>query len=75
MMNDPLVEMPSIAEKRFRGLFCCDPAWDEHRAPDLAHHVSTAYVLAELKIDREAADARTPDTTVHPGIAYETSGD
>jgi hypothetical protein len=71
----PCEDRPWIAETRFRGLFCFDPAWDEHRAPHLAHHVSTAYVLAELKIDREAADARTPDTTAHPGIAYATSGD
>lgn len=73
-VTSPCEGMPWTTEPRFRGLFYVGPAWDEHLAPDLARHASAAWLLTELKCDREAAATLTPDTTAHRGTAYETSG-
>jgi len=55
--------------------FCCaDPVWDVDRAHDLIDHFVTAFLLATLKGDAEAAAALAPDAVSFPGIAYETTG-
>ena len=54
--------------------FCCaDPVWDVDRAHDLIDHFTTAFLLAVLKDDAEAAAALAPDAVQFPGIAYETT--
>lgn len=52
---------------------CSDPVWDIDRAHDLINHFATAFLLAELKGDIEAAQALTPENVAFPGIRYETT--
>jgi predicted dienelactone hydrolase len=58
------------------GLFmaCSDPVWDMGRAHDLINHFTTAFLLAELNGDAEAAAALAPDAVAFPGITYEAQG-
>lgn len=53
---------------------CSDPVWDMDRAHDLVNHFVTAFLLAELKGDKEAAKALVPENVAFPGIQYETTG-
>lgn len=53
--------------------FCSDPVWDMQRAHDLTNHFATAFLLAELKGDAEAAKALAPESVTFPGIRYETT--
>lgn len=53
---------------------CSDPVWDKERAQDLLNHFATAFLLATLKGDADAAAALTPDAAVFPGIIYEAQG-
>ncbi len=55
-------------------IYCSDPIWDMDRAHDLHNHFTTAFLLAELKGDAEAAKALAPENVVFPGIKYETTG-
>ena len=43
------------------------------RAHDLTNHFMTAFLLAELKGDPEAAAALAPENVASPGIQYETT--
>ena len=43
------------------------------RAHDLINHFVTAFLLAELKGDSEAAKALAPENVTFPGIQYETT--
>ncbi|MFN8495862.1 MAG: alpha/beta fold hydrolase [Caldilineaceae bacterium] len=52
---------------------CSDPVWDMARAHDLINHFATAFLLAELKGDKEAAKALAPENVTFPGIKYETT--
>jgi predicted dienelactone hydrolase len=54
--------------------FCSDSVWDINRAHDLIDHFVTAFLLAELYGDEEAAAALAPDAVDFPGITYETTG-
>jgi predicted dienelactone hydrolase len=58
------------------GLFwlCSDSVWDMDRAHDLSNHFTTAFLLATLKGDEDAAAVLAPDTASFPGITYETTG-
>jgi len=53
---------------------CTDPVWDMDRAHDLINHFVTAFLLAELKGDKEAAKALAPENVTFTGIKYETTG-
>jgi predicted dienelactone hydrolase len=53
---------------------CSDPVWDMDRAHDLINHFATAFLLATLKGDTEAAAALAPDAASFPGITYEAQG-
>lgn len=53
---------------------CQDPAWDMDRAHDLIRHFTTAFLLAELKGDAEAAAALAPENVAFPKVRYETTG-
>jgi predicted dienelactone hydrolase len=54
--------------------FCFDPAWDRTRAHNLIRHFMTAFLLAELKQDANAAAALAPDTIDFHGVAYTAQG-
>ena len=53
---------------------CSDSVWDVERAHDLINHFATAFLLAELYGDEDAAAALAPDSVNFPGIMYETTG-
>ena len=53
---------------------CSDPVWDMDRAHDLINHFVTAFLLAELKGDADAAAALAPDAVSFPGIEYQAQG-
>jgi predicted dienelactone hydrolase len=53
---------------------CMDSVWDKDRVQDLIHHFSTAFLLATLYGDSDAAEALAPDQVSFPGITYETTG-
>ena len=50
---------------------CSDAVWDMDRAHDLINHFTTAFLLAELKGDADAAAALAPDAVSFPGIEYQ----
>lgn len=52
---------------------CYEPVWDRDRGHDLTNHFITAFLLAELKDDAEAAEALAPENVIFPGIRYETT--
>ena len=56
------------------GAACVEPEWDKAQLLDLTNHFVTAFFLAELHGDEDAAAALAPDTVSFPGIAYETTG-
>jgi predicted dienelactone hydrolase len=56
------------------GKVCSQEAWEMDRAHDLINHFATAFLLTELKGDKEAAKALVPGNVSFPGIEYETSG-
>ncbi len=56
------------------GFQCADPIWDRLRSNDLINHFTTAFLLATLKNDAEAAAALAPDAVAFPGITYEAQG-
>lgn len=53
--------------------YCSDPVWDLDRAHDLYNHFITAFFLAELKGDADAAAALAPDVVQFTGITYDTT--
>ncbi len=55
-------------------VFYIDAVWDKDRVHDLIHHFSTAFLLATLKGDTEAAAALAPNAVSFPGITYEAQG-
>ena len=54
--------------------YCSDSVWDMDRAHDLINHFTTAFLLATLKGDTDAAAALSSDAVSFPGIEYETTG-
>ncbi len=63
---------PFMAEIGFAA-FCSDPVWDMDRAHDLINHLVTAFLLAELKGDADAAAVLAPEAVQFPGVSYETT--
>lgn len=53
---------------------CIDSIWDRDRTNDLTNHFATAFLLATLKGDTDAAAALAPEAASFPGITYETVG-
>jgi predicted dienelactone hydrolase len=58
----------------FTDEFCADPGWDRYYAHDLIKHFVTAFLLAELKQDQDAAITLVPDAVEFPGVTYEAQG-
>jgi predicted dienelactone hydrolase len=54
--------------------FCSDPAWDRARAHDLVRHYVTAFLLAELTDDTDAAAALAAEPTSFPRLRYAATG-
>ena len=73
LFNGSCASSPSIVALGFP-MFCTDPVWDMNRAHDLINHFATAFLLAELKGDAEAATALEPENVAFPGIKYESTG-
>ncbi len=53
---------------------CTDPVWEHPRTNDLVNHFTTAFLLATLKGDTEAAVTLAPDAVAFPGITYDAQG-
>ncbi|NLF75473.1 MAG: hypothetical protein GX573_07225 [Chloroflexi bacterium] len=53
---------------------CLDSVWDKARVHDLINHFTTAFLLATLKDDADAAAALAPEAIAFPGITYEAQG-
>lgn len=53
--------------------FCADAVWDMDRTHDLTKHFTTAFLLAELKGDTEAAAALASENVDFPGIGYKAT--
>jgi predicted dienelactone hydrolase len=73
IFGDECDVMPWLNDLGLR-LLCTDPVWDMDRAHDLFNHFTTAFLLATLKGDTEAAAALAPDVVSFPGITYEAQG-
>lgn len=73
MFTTPCQNKPWMKEHPAYTIFCLDPVWDRARAMDLARHFSTAFLLAELKGDADAAKALAPDQVAFSGIEYTTT--
>lgn len=73
LFNSPCTNTPWFKETPFYVWGCFDPVWDRERGLDLIHHFSTAFLLAELKGDAEAAKVLAPANVTFPGIQYETT--
>lgn len=65
--------LPFYTEVGF-GSGCIDQVWDMARAHDLINHFTTAFLLAELKSDTDAAAALSPDSAAFPGVSYTAQG-
>jgi predicted dienelactone hydrolase len=65
--------LPWFAEIGFYE-FCSDAVWDVNRAHDLVNHFTTAFLLAELNQDADAAAALMPDAVQFSGVTYESLG-
>ena len=72
MIFSSCADSPSIVALGFP-MFCTDPIWDMDRAHDLINHFTTAFLLAELKGDTEAAKVLAPENVTFPGIQYKTT--
>jgi predicted dienelactone hydrolase len=60
--------------KFFSGEFCSDMDWDREYAHDLVNHFTTAFLLAELNQDVNAAAVLVPDAVDSSGVTYEAQG-
>ena len=69
----PAKTCPGVQTTPFYRWVCFDPVWDKDRSLDLINHFATAFLLAELKGDAEAAAALAPENVTFPGIQYETT--
>jgi predicted dienelactone hydrolase len=67
------IDFPLFAEVGFY-VFCSDAVWDIDRAHDLTNHFVTAFLLAELSGDADAAAALSPAASDFPGVLYQAQG-
>ena len=66
--------LPWYQEHQAQGACGFDAVWDIDRAHDLVDHFTTAFLLATLKGDTDAAAVLAPDQVQFPGIEYQTTG-
>jgi predicted dienelactone hydrolase len=75
IFTGPCEAVPLLMRLRLvSGEFCADPGWDRYYAHDLVNHFTTAFLLAELKGDADAAAALAPDAVGFDGMTYEAQG-
>jgi predicted dienelactone hydrolase len=75
IFTGPCERVPLLMRLRLvSGEFCADPGWDRYYAHDLVNHFTTAFLLAELKGDADAAAALAPDAVGFDGMTYEAQG-
>ena len=60
--------------KIISGEFCTDTSWNRTRAHELTKHFTTAFLLAELKHDSNAAAALGPGNVDFVDVIYEVEG-
>lgn len=65
--------LPFFAEIGFY-TFCSDAVWDVDRVHDLTNHFVTAFLLAVLTEDADAAAALAPDAVYFAGVTYDAQG-
>jgi predicted dienelactone hydrolase len=58
----------------FSGEFCVDSSWNRVQAQELTKHFTTAFLLAELNQDSEAARFLSQGNAGISGVDYEESG-
>jgi hypothetical protein len=63
-------DLPWSEDFPYRDGLCVDPAWDKHEALDLIRHFCTAFLLATLKNDAEAATALAPEAVQFDRVTY-----
>jgi predicted dienelactone hydrolase len=73
MITTSCDNMPWMLGTDLAAWVCTDPVWDKSHAIDLINHLSTAFLLAELKGDAAAAAALAAENVAFPGIQYETT--
>jgi predicted dienelactone hydrolase len=73
IFNDACSAAPWLLDFGLFGGFS-DSVWDMDRAHDLINHFTTAFLLATLKDDTDAAAALSPNEVNFPGITYEAQG-
>lgn len=73
IFGDSCASAPWLLDIGFAWM-CADPVWDRLRTNDLINHFTTAFLLATLKGDAEAAAALAPDAVQFLGITYEAQG-
>ncbi|MBN2469475.1 MAG: prolyl oligopeptidase family serine peptidase, partial [Anaerolineae bacterium] len=66
-------DLPWFTEIGFDA-YCSDPVWDMDHAHGLVNHFVTAFLLAELDHDTEAADTLAPDVVAFPDVIYAVQG-
>jgi predicted dienelactone hydrolase len=54
--------------------FCADPAWERAEAHALVRHYATAFLLAELKDDADAARSLAPGANSFRDVRYAATG-
>lgn len=69
----PCERVPLLA-KLVAGEFCDDSVWNRHDAQALVRHFTTAFLLAELQQDPEAAAALAPERISDRGLSYTAAG-
>ncbi|HNT78630.1 MAG TPA: hypothetical protein PKH77_26775 [Anaerolineae bacterium] len=53
---------------------CYDEVWDREHFHALVGHFTTAFLLAELKQDRDATAMLAPEVNTFPGVEYQAEG-
>jgi predicted dienelactone hydrolase len=54
--------------------FCTNPGWDRNEVHDVVNHYVVAFLLAELKADRRAAETLEPARQNIPRTTYRSVG-
>lgn len=54
--------------------FCSDPVWNRARARTIIKHLTTAFLLAELRQDAAASTSLAPDAVAFPDVTYDSEG-
>ncbi len=63
----------SKLDSGFYQWMCFQPVWDRERAMDLVDHFATAFLLDQLKGDKDAHKALLPDAAKFAGVEYKTT--